>query len=585
MSVLGRLRSLFAPRASYGDLDERAFADNLRAYRSAAGVVVTEVTALQISAVWACVRVIAESIAMLPVDVVEKQGGVRRVLGGDHILAWLLNVTPDGEMGAYYWREALLAHALLWQGGYAEIERDLNGRPAALHLLTPDRVKTVRDERGRLVYRVKSDAGQEVELAAREVFHLRGPSWNGTDAYGIVDLARRSLGLTAGMETFGGSFFANGAQLGTRYSTDQRLTTEQIKELREQIEKLHGGAANAFKPAIMHSGLKVEESTMAMREAQFLEGRRFQVLEVARWFRVPPHLLGELDRATHANIEQEQLAFVTHTLLPWATRFEAEANLKLFGRNQQGRQTIKLNFDAMLRGDTKSRAEAYKIAREGGWLNADEIRALEDLNPLPDGQGKPYLVPSNMSLMRELEARADNAENPPAPPAQTNANGSDGEDSDEGEGGGRDPAARAGRPPAGPQQVFNFTIPPPTTIVESPTVHAHVSVPERPVTVHAAPVHVDAPVNVSVPERAVTVEHHAAPVNVAPAEINVTAQPAQVNVALPKQDAPVVTVNMPKQRIDVAAPQVVIAQPRRVVETIERDKDREMKRIVRETQD
>lgn len=417
MTLTERLKAWFTPRASYGDLDERAFSEGLRQL-NASGVAITEYTALQLSAVWACVRVIAESIAMLPADVVERGEGTRTMLD-DHVVRWLLNTSPDGEISGFQFRETLLIWAVMREGGYAEIERDRVGRPSALHLLAPNRVKPTRNAAGGLVYKVSQPGGRELELPARDVFHLRGPTVDGVEAYRLAALAAQSLGLSLAMETFGASFFGNGAQLGTVYTTEQKLQPEQVAELRDKIKELHGGARRAFRPAILHSGLKVGESTMPLRESQFLEGRRFQVLEVARWFRVPPHLLGELDRATHANIEQEQLAFVTHCLQPWATRFETEANLKLFGRNQQGRQAVKLNFNALLRGDAKSRAEAYKIGREGGWLNADEIRELEDRNPLPDGQGQPYLVPSNMSLMRELEARADKAEAPPAPAVPT----------------------------------------------------------------------------------------------------------------------------------------------------------------------
>lgn len=140
---------------------------------------------------------------------------------------------------------------------------------------------------------------------------------------------------------------------------------------------------------------------MALSDAQFVESRRFGVLEICRWFRVPPHLVMELERATHSNVEQEQLAFVTHCLQPWATRIESECNLKLFGRNQQSRQTVKHNFGALLRGDLKSRYEAYRIARETGTLNANEIRALEERNPIPDGDV--YLVPANMTTLEKLQ--------------------------------------------------------------------------------------------------------------------------------------------------------------------------------------
>lgn len=415
MSLWTRLRDVFRPEASYRDLEERAFADNLRAYLgNTSGVVVTEATALQIAAVWACVRVIAESLAMLPADVIEKAGGRRRQLD-DHPVHWLLNMSADGEVNAYQFRETLFAHALLWPGGYAEIERDMGGRPYALHLITPDRCRAKRNEAGELGYEVRQAEGRLLWLPARDVLHLRGPSWEGTDAYPLVQLARQSLGLTAAMEVFGASFFGNGAQLGTRYTTDATLTPEQIAKLREQIEKIHGGAANAFKAAILHSGLKVMETTMPLREAQFLEARSFQVLEVARWFRVPPHLLADLARATHSNVEQEQLAFVTHCLQPWARRFEAEANVKLFGRNQQGRQQVRLNFGALLRGDMKTRAETLQIMRRNGVLSGNEWRELEDRNPIGE-DGEVYIVEANMTTIEQIEDPPEPAAAPaPAP--------------------------------------------------------------------------------------------------------------------------------------------------------------------------
>jgi HK97 family phage portal protein len=347
--------------------------------------------------------------------VVQKANGRREVLDND-VRAWLLNASPDGELTGFTFREHLVAHALLWGNGYAEIQRDMSERPAALALLTPDRVRPRRDDAGRLYYEVHQAAGAE-QIAARDMVHLRGLGWDGSQGYSVVSQAQQSLGLTAAMETFGAAFFGNGTHPAGVLTTEAKLTDEQIKQMRTQWEDTHQGAGRANKTAILGGGLKWERLTMPLQDAQFLESRRFQILEIARWFRVPPHLLAELDRATHTNIEQEQLAFVTHCLMPWAVRLESECNVKLFGRNQQGRQSVKHNFGALLRGDLKSRYEAYQIARLNGWMNADEIRELEDRNPLPSGEGRQYIVPGNTALMDELEARAERAAEPPAPPA------------------------------------------------------------------------------------------------------------------------------------------------------------------------
>lgn len=408
MTLLERIRAVFNPAASYRDLDERAFSEQIRV-RNASGEFVTEETALKQSAVWRCVSIIAEAVAMLPVEVIEKSGS-RRVAIADHPVAWLLNTTADGVMTGFDFRDAKVAHALLWGNGYAEIERSVNGSPYALHLTTPDRVDVVRDSRGQITYAFGQDGNEIARLEPRNVLHLRGRSWDGVKGYSVVGLARQALGLSAAMETFGAAFFGNGTHPSGVLTTETKLDPVQIEAMRKQWEEVHRGAGSSNRTAILGGGLKWQPITMPLDDAQFLEGRRFSVLDVARWFGVPPARLAELERATHSNVEQEQLAFVAHCLLPWVKRFESEINIKLFGRNQMGRQSVKFNMDALLRGDIKTRFEAYQIARRIGVLNADEIRELEDRNAIPGGDGKVYIVEANMTTI-------DKIENPPEPVA------------------------------------------------------------------------------------------------------------------------------------------------------------------------
>jgi len=425
MTLLERIRAVFNPAASYGSLEERAFSDQVRT-RNASGEYVTEHSALMQSAVWRCVSIIAEAVAMLPVEVIEKNGS-RRVPIADHPVAWLLNTTADGIMTGFDFRDAKVAHALLWGNGYAEIERSLNGSPYALHLATPDRVEVMRDARGQLAYAFQQDGTGTALLEPRNVLHLRGRSWDGVKGYSVVGLARQALGLSAAMETFGAAFFGNGTHPSGVLTTETKLDQVQIEAMRKQWEEVHRGANSSNKTAILGGGLKWQAITMPLDDAQFLEGRRFSVLDVARWFGVPPARLAELERATHSNVEQEQLAFVAHCLLPWVKRFESEINIKLFGRNQMGRQSVKFNMDALLRGDIKTRFEAYQIARRIGVLNADEIRELEDRNAIPGGDGKVYIVEANMTTIQKLEQppepvpaptpAADPAADPTADPA------------------------------------------------------------------------------------------------------------------------------------------------------------------------
>lgn len=416
MKLLDTLRGFFAPRAE-DDSDEDAEFVWPGRTQNASGVTLQGDNAYTLSAVWGCVRVIAEALASLPVQVIERQGDARRPVE-THPVQWLLNASPDEEITAQAMRECIAAHALLRGNGYAAIQRELNGQPYALHLCKPDRVRVERQDSGELVYRVRDDNGYEDTVPARDMFHVRGLGYDGIVGYSVLHLARQSLGLSSALETFGAGYFGNGTHPSGVLSTDQKLTTEQIQQLRTEWEKVHKTAKRANKTAILGGNLKWQPLTVAPEDAQFLESRRFQVLEICRWFRVPPHMLAELERATHTNVEQMSIEFVQNCLLPWVRRFEAEANMKLLGRNQRGRLTVRFNLAGLLRGDLKSRYEAYQIGRRNGWLSANDVRRLEDLNPVPGGDD--YHVESNLApldLLREKqEKEIEKLDQPPPAP-------------------------------------------------------------------------------------------------------------------------------------------------------------------------
>lgn len=432
MNILQTVRSWFGPRAEDSDAPDPWGRDAevvVPGGKNASGITLRGDQPLTLSAVWACTRVISEALASVPAQIIERRGD-SRVPVEMHPAHWLLNTSPDEEIPAVSFRETLTAHALLWGNGYAEIQRQTNGMPAALHLLQAHRVRPVRTEAGELVYEYRDEDGSLSALPSADVFHFRGLGYDGRIGYSVVNLARQSLGLNAALETFGASFFGNGAHFSMGLFTDAKLTTAQMDELRAQLEKLHRGPRKANRLAIFGGGLKPEKMSVPPEDAQFLESRRFQILEVCRWFRVPPHMLAELERATYSNVEQMQIEFVTHCLLPWARRFEAEANLKLLGRNQRGRLTVRLNLDGLLRGDIKTRYEAYSIGRQNGWLSANDVRRLENMNPV--GGGADYHVQVNMQpldLMREKAEKELEAMDRPEPePVVPPAPGADPED-------------------------------------------------------------------------------------------------------------------------------------------------------------
>jgi HK97 family phage portal protein len=383
-----------------------------------AGVTVNEDTALTYSAVWSCVRVISESIASLPWHVYRRMPDGRESVPGS-MVEWLLNSRPNGEMTASSFREALLAHALTWGNGYAQIQRDMAGRPAALYLLTPDRVDVKRDDDGALFYEVRAADSILSRLPPEDVLHLHGLSWDGLVGYSPVCMAARSIGLGIAQDLFGQSFYGNGTTFGGLVEVPGNMTAQQIEQAEAYLNGKHGGPDKAFKVRVMAAGMKYTNVSMPMTDAQFLESRRFSVNEIARWYRVPPHKIADLERSTNNNIEHQSIEFVTDTLMPWIKRLEDEANAKLFGKRSQGTFYTRFAVNALMRGDARSRAEFYRTMTQIGAMTINEVRGLEELNGI-GAAGDEQLVQLNQTTLEKLVAEPSEAKptNPaPAEPA------------------------------------------------------------------------------------------------------------------------------------------------------------------------
>jgi HK97 family phage portal protein len=390
-------------------------------------VAVSEQTALNYSAVWSAVTLIAGDVASLPLILYKRLPGGGRERFLQHPLYRLLHDEPNSEMSSLTFREVLTAHLLTWGNAYAEIERDIAGRPVALWPLTPDRVTPLRDPSGALVYRVNNPGKADSMLDPGRVLHVSGLGFDGLMGYSVVAKARESLGLGVAAERFGATFFGNGATFGGILSHPSKLSDVALKHLKESIEARHAGVDKAHKFLMLEEGMSYANIGIPPDDAQFLETRQFQIEEVARWFNVPPHKIGYLKYGTYSNIEQQAIDYVTGTLRRWLVRWEQEVTRKLIAPSERRQQYVEHLVDALLRGDTASRYSAYATARQWGWLSVDDIRERENMNPLPDGSGQMYLVPTNMlpaDLLRE-QAEADlakkvadakNAENPPPPP-------------------------------------------------------------------------------------------------------------------------------------------------------------------------
>jgi len=364
--------------------------------RSSSGVAMTETSAMTVSAVYAAVRVIAETIAQLEWEVYERQdeSNIERY---DHPLRLLLDQEPNSEMTAFSWRIAMMTSFYLHGNMVAEIERNRGGRPVSLWWIHPARVAMKRDSTKRIYYEVTDEHGlNPVRLDPIDVYHVPLMAADGIVGKGLVQRARDSFGLTLGMEQYSGSSFANGARPGGILKHPGKLTTDARRNIRDEWDAMHRGADKAGRIAVLQEGMEFQAMQMSAVDAQLLEQRQFQIAEVARWFNIPPHLLRDLSRATFGNIEHQSIEYKTYTIRPLAVAMQQEAHRKLFSATEKPTYFTELDLDDLSLADLKSRYDAYAVARQNGWMSANEIRDREGMNPIPTDDGDAYLINGNM---------------------------------------------------------------------------------------------------------------------------------------------------------------------------------------------
>ncbi len=365
----------------------------------ASGKPVTPSSAIQMSVVYACVRVISETVASLPLGVYEETPtGSRKAL--DHPLYRILHDEPNPEMTSFTLRETMMSHLLLWGNSYCQII--LSGRNGILGLypLLPDQMEVDRDSWGQLTYTYTTSEGRRVKLDPREVLHIPGLGFDGVMGYSPIAMEKNAIGLGLAAEEYGSKFFQNGARpIGVLKHPN---TVKDAKKLRESWNETYGGSANAGRTAVLEEGMDYKPISMSNNEAQFLETRKFQVSEICRIFRVPPHMIGDLEHATFSNIEHQSISFAVHTIRPWLVRIEQGMNRALFPEMEKGRFYVQFNIDGLMRGDYKSRMEGYAIGIQNGFMSPNDVRALERLNPIPEEEGgNAYLVNGNMISIRQ----------------------------------------------------------------------------------------------------------------------------------------------------------------------------------------
>jgi len=368
---------------------------------TSSGKAVNERTAMQASAVYACVRILAESVAGLPLHVFERTADGSKTVKPEHPLFHLLHDEPNHEMTSFVFRETLMSHLLLWGNAFAQIIRDGRGLPVALYPLLPDRVSVDRDNSGELTYTYQSDKGQ-IKLRHDNVLHIPGLGFDGLIGYSPIAMAKNSIGMALATEEYGAAFFANGANPGGVLEHPGVLKDRD--RLRESWQSQFSGA-NAHKVAVLEEGLKFHQMSIPPEQAQFLETRKFQINEIARIFRVPPHMVGDLEKSSFSNIEQQSLEFVKYTLDPWVVRWEQSLGQALILPSEKNRVFIKFNLDGLLRGDYQSRMQGYSTGIQNGFMSVNDVRGLEDMNLLSDEEGgNLHFVNGNMVKLRDVGA-------------------------------------------------------------------------------------------------------------------------------------------------------------------------------------
>lgn len=408
MGILDRIKKFF----NLSVTDPKAWNPSLWRFfgsESLSGEQVNEYTALNYSAVYNAISLISGTIGALPLHLMQKKGDKKRI-ADDRVMYRVMHDEWNPYITAMAGRETLMAHVLSWGNGYAEKVFNGYGELVQLWPITPDRV-TPEMREGALVYRIRVDS-KDIIMPREKILHIPGLGFDGLVGYSVIAMARKSIGLSMAMETFGSTYFGNGTHPGMIVEHPGQLSPQAHTNLKNSLTETYSGLGKAHRMMLLEDGMKAQKITIDPEDSQFLESRQFQIPEIARWFNLPPHKLKDLTKSSFSNIESEQISFVTDSILPWLVRLEANYNMQLLNASDKslsghGRLYFKHIVEGLLRGDAASRSAYYAVMLDKGVMSINEVREKEDLDPVKGGDI--HLVPLNMTTL-------ENAGKPPEPP-------------------------------------------------------------------------------------------------------------------------------------------------------------------------
>jgi HK97 family phage portal protein len=369
--------------------------DALGGFPTSTGITVTEETALQFSAVYACVNVISDQLSSFPKGIFKRIDDRTRNKVSDSYLQYLIDTEPNQSYSAFDFWHAITYSVLLWGNGFAEIVRDNQYEITSFRFIHPSKVVIKYGIVDGVFVLFYEDHELGKRIAPRDMLHFKGLTYDAVQGQGVIRaFARESIGLSIAAEKFGAKFFGNDTLMTKYLSHPTTLSEEAMKHIQQSWQTANAGLENSFKLKVLEEGMKLENVGIPPEQAQFIATRQHQVEEICRWFKVQPHLIQHLLRSTNNNIEHQGIEFATQTLTPWVARFEKELNRKIFTEKEKKKYYVKFNMDSLLRGDIKTQTEYFRAAIQWGWMSTNEVRELKDMNPREGGDE--YLKPMNM---------------------------------------------------------------------------------------------------------------------------------------------------------------------------------------------